>query len=112
MTTSQKQVLAKAAESFKKGDYKQAKQLYQQASAHFGQNLFAESITLCDRRLDRMGNSNESDQQNSTEPETASQNSATPDKTIDQQLRDTQALLEKYYLRCQELEHSSSTQQP
>lgn len=102
MTGSQELILTKAADAFQRGDYEQAREYYKQASTRFGEGLFAESIALCDRRLSRGAPNDDA----TPEPVHPDESHATPGGSrIAEQLQETQALLEKYYSRCQELEY-------
>jgi len=105
MSGPQELILAKAAKAFTSGNYVEARQLYQRASARYGEDLFAESIALCDRLLQRMG----AGETQGGEPPGGGCPNATgvpvSEGAVARQLQETQALLEKYYTRCQELEH-------
>ena len=87
MTKNENSIVQQAMAHFKAGDYAQAKACYQQAADRYGAHLFAKNVQLCDLRL---GNAQVAFGVNS--PEAV-------------QLEQTQALLEYYYTRCQELEY-------
>lgn len=85
----------KAADAFHRGEYAEALSLYRRAGRYYGEALFRANIILCERRLD---------------PSRPVQDRATPPTSgpalkLEQQLEETQRLLEHYYTRAQELEH-------
>ena len=73
-----------AVNSFRQGDYQQAKQWYEQAAQRYGQSLFEGSIRLCEARL-------------------GVALPASNTVTAAEQLEQTQQLLEQYYQRYQAL---------
>lgn len=84
------QVVAKASQSFRHGNYQEALTLYQKAATLYGSQLFSANITLCQQRLDT---------QHDKQP-------VLPGSPAEsRQLKETQGLLEHYYRRCQELEY-------
>ncbi len=100
-----------ANQAFKSGDYQTARRLYQQAAAKYGQSLFAVNIKLCDKALGQNGARTAKrvvSGQQASRPVTQPlvENGQQPaDPSVHQQLNETQRLLEKYFARCQELEH-------
>ncbi|RAU19172.1 hypothetical protein DN062_02575 [Nitrincola tibetensis] len=82
-----------AVENFKQGNYQQAKEYYQKASDAYGEELFKENITICERYL-----SLDTPSALSTDQESVTLSEKT-------QLIQTQALLEYYYTQSQELQH-------
>lgn len=107
MSGTQELVLARAAEAFARGDYEQARQCYEQASMRFGGDLFSQSITLCNRRLQRRkaGEDVYADNPLAGGHHPGGPGEATAEGPLARQLQETQALLEKYYALSQELEH-------
>ena len=98
MTSSNPFVVKQAVAHFKSGHYQQAKTCYEQAAKYYGQNLFANSIRLCEMRIKGPVTAS---------PLNSADNSAelkTPKVSAAQQLTETQKLLEHYYTRCQELQ--------
>lgn len=94
-----------ATEHFRKGEYQQARSYYQQAAQRYGQSLFANSIRLCDLRMNKpavtiplVTNTQSAD----------TNGGATP---LERQLNETQQLLEHYYTRCQALEYQLQDKQ-
>lgn len=96
------QIVKRAGAAFNQGDYRTAKQLYQQAAAQYGHHLFTANLDLCDKAL-QGGKLTATVEVNAVsqhrQPERASGGA------IDQQLSETQRLLEHYFTRCQQLEH-------
>lgn len=90
MSSTQQSIVKQASAHFRKGEYEQAKTCYQHAGKLYGLELFANSIRLCELRLGRP--------RQYPKP-------ATTGNSTEQQLADTQKLLERYYTRCQELEY-------
>lgn len=86
-------IVKRAGSAFNQGDYRTAKQLYQQAADRYGKRLFDINLALCDKRM------------NKEHPTVvkAQHISASPNDSL--QLEQTQQLLEHYYNRCQELEY-------
>ena len=87
----------RAHNAFRQGDYHTAKQLYQQAANQYGGRFFEVNLTLCERRLQNPAVASAE----ALQPSEIGSNSS----AISQQLAETQKLLEKYFTRCQELEH-------
>lgn len=85
-------LLQQANALFRDGQYKAARDLYEQSGARLGKKLVKANIALCERAL-----SNENDGRQSLY-EFAS------DETLRQQLKETQRLLEYYFQRCETLE--------
>ena len=83
---------------FKQGDYKNAKHYYTLASNAYGSQLFNANLCLCDKYIENA-------------PLTKVLNPALPEyknadkETLAAQLATTQAKLEHYYTRCQELQY-------
>lgn len=86
-------IVKRATSAFNQGDYRTAKQLYQQAAERYGKRLFDINLTLCDKHMNK---------EIPTEMR-ANKTSASPNESL--QLEQTQQLLEQYYNRCQELEY-------
>lgn len=109
MTKNRESIVQLAVAHFKQGHYQQAKTFYQQAAKEYGHHLFANSIRLCELRMNapvRNGSFV------STPVMTGTQVSAQPrpesiqdEATLAGQLEETQKLLEHYFKRCQELEY-------
>lgn len=102
-------IVKKATGAFQKGDYRTAKELYQQAADRYGQHLFSANIILCERALES-GRPDALSQQvrhlNDGQPaQGAGGEQSEPDGPIVKQLAETQSLLEHYFSRCQELEY-------
>lgn len=106
MDQTEARIVPRALSAYKRGDYRTAKWLYEEAARRYGDSLFSANLTLCEKAL-----------RNSDCPidECASGGSAATtsegglpgnDATsaISRQLAETQSLLEKYFIRCQELE--------
>ncbi|MHA6964313.1 hypothetical protein [Zobellella denitrificans] len=89
-------IVQQAADCFKQGDYKAACSLYKQAAEKYGQALFSANIRLCEKRLTEKSGANPL---SNISPEIIAASS------LEQQLQQTQQLLEKYYTRAQELEY-------
>lgn len=87
MTRNDDSIVQQAMAHFKAGDYAQAKTCYQQAADRYGAHLFAKNVQLCELRLGK------------------TQVAAVVHSPEAVQLTQTQALLEHYYTRCQELEY-------
>ncbi|MBB3142607.1 hypothetical protein [Halomonas organivorans] len=99
-------IVKKATSAFQKGDYRTARELYQQAADRYGHHLFSANLTLCERAL-KNGRPTST---GSTKPVILSalesqERHAVKDSNIAEQLAETQSLLEHYFLRCQELEY-------
>lgn len=90
-------IVKHANAAFRQGDYHTAKQLYQQAANQYGSRLFEVNLALCERRMQSSAVANP----NALPTSGIGSNSS----AISRQLAETQALLEHYYARCQELEH-------
>lgn len=101
MSSMQQPIVKQANTHFTKGDFERAKACYQQAAQVYGHRLFANSIRLCDLRLNRPA----------VEPSVAELPAAPVPAVVAnesqavRQLEETQQLLEHYYTRCQELEY-------
>ncbi|MFD2191870.1 hypothetical protein [Pistricoccus aurantiacus] len=91
------QLVKRAGAAFNQGDYRTARQLYQQAAARYGQQLFSANLALCDKALQGGTSSRVVTQALSSD--------ASADVAANRQLADTQQLLEHYFMRCQELEY-------
>lgn len=89
----EKDLVKRAHDVFNQGEYEHAIELYQQAAYQYGKSLFDVNIRLCEQRLQKPG------QVIQSAP------SSTDNLPVAQQLAETQALLEHYYRRCQELEY-------
>ena len=84
-------IVKQAMQAFTAGQFDTALDLYKKAANTYGKALFEVNIALCQRRLKNSPASN-------TE---ATQGQGT---TVEQQLRNTQQLLEYYFTLSQELE--------
>ena len=89
----EKDLVKRAHDAFNQGEYQDAIVRYQQAAYQYGQHIFDINIRICEKRLQKPG------QVIKSAPKSAE---TTP---IDQQLVETQELLEHYYRRCQELDY-------
>ena len=85
-------IVSQAKAQFEAGEYTQAKQLYQSAQNLYGTKLFEVNVALCDARLSKNDN---------IITELASP-SCDHNVGAEQQLEQTQALLEKYYTKYQQ----------
>ena len=101
MSCMQQSVVKQANTHFTQGDFERAKAYYQQAAQVYGHKLFANSIRLCDLRLNQP-----------VDLPTVVKASVAPATVVVanesqavRQLQETQQLLEHYYTRCQELEY-------
>lgn len=95
-------IVKKAAHAFQQGDYAVAKQFYQQASERYGHQLFAVNITLCERAL-TPGYALKASSEAAQLVDNTSQK--LPSGATEQQLQETQQMLEHYFTRCQQLEY-------
>jgi len=98
MSSMQPSIIKQATQHFRKGDYQRAKVCYQQAGELYGRNLFANSVRLCELRMGKPAPA-------STPKPAATARPSSASSVTEQQLADTQNLLEHYYTRCQELEY-------
>lgn len=89
----EKDLVKRAHNAFNQGNYQSAIELYQQAAHQYGQSLFDVNIRICEQRLQMPGQL------------TRNAPKSTDAIPVSQQLEETQALLEHYYRRCQELEY-------
>lgn len=89
-------LVRRARAAFEASDYSLAKSLYQQAEDKYGEGFFKANLVICENRIKRQSRVDESD-------DVAKEGK--PRHRIEQQLSDTQALLEHYYRRCQEFEY-------
>ncbi|WP_019627329.1 hypothetical protein [Thioalkalivibrio sp. ALJT] len=85
-------LIRRAAEHFQRQDYQQALDLYREAATLLGEGQVRANIQLCERRLDTAA---------SMRPVEEASRPAVP--TVEEQLEQTQARLEYYYQRYQEL---------
>ena len=93
---SQTSALVKdAAELFKAKQFQQAKELYIEAAKVLGERNFSINIALCDQKISGRSLPILSDTKANVVVEGGNSD----------QLAQTQALLEKYFNRCQELEY-------
>lgn len=99
-------VVKLAGEYFRKGEYQQARRYYQQAAQRYGQPLFANSIRLCDLRMNLPAATIPLVTNHAQRAETG--DAANP---LERQLSETQQLLEHYYTRCQALEYQLQDKQ-
>ncbi|NYS60328.1 hypothetical protein [Vreelandella salicampi] len=90
-------LVQRANSAFKKGDYRSAKALYQEAANQYGSQLFAANVAVCEKALAK-GRPKKINAALTPQPRLSND-------AISQQLSDTQQLLEHYYNRCQELEY-------
>ncbi|MCG7577209.1 MULTISPECIES: hypothetical protein [unclassified Halomonas] len=81
--------------AFRQGNYAAAKVLYQKAAQQYGEHLFKANLYLCDKYA------GSGSKMLAETPESAAQLAG----QAQQQLQETQQLLEHYYQRCQELEY-------
>lgn len=87
-------IIKEAAFAYRNGNYFKALELYQEASKIYGENLFYANVILCNRAMQAI--------------DSKSVNKYIPlseDINIIKQLADSQAHLEYYFVRCQELEN-------
>ncbi|MCK7544311.1 hypothetical protein MLC59_09045 [Marinobacter bryozoorum] len=110
MSTRNQSIVQQAATHFRSGQYAQAKDLYQQAARQFGEAAFKHNIRLCERRLGsplKDSHTQAPDVKETPKPVPVEAISVPkqPTPTAEQQLAETQKLLEHYYTRCQELEY-------
>ncbi len=89
----EKDLVKRAHAAFNQGDYQNAIKLYQNAASQYGKSLFDVNVRLCEQKLGNPG------QATKTAPRSVDN---TP---VAKQLAETQALLEHYYRRCQDLEY-------
>jgi len=104
MSSMQQSIVKQATQHFRKGDYQRAKACYQQAGQLYGANLFANSVRLCELRMGKTM-SVTAPASNSGTAVAAKTPSAPAHTATEQQLSETQHLLEHYFNRCQELEY-------
>ncbi|WP_409523343.1 hypothetical protein [Nitrincola sp. MINF-07-Sa-05] len=90
-----------AASLFRQGQYEKAKQCYIQAASRYGEQLFKANIALCDRYISKKPSKAFAVASLGILPAAASQDPV----VLANQLQQTQALLEKYFIRAQELEY-------
>ncbi len=93
--SSHQPIVKQAADCYRQGRYARAHQLYLQAASRYGNHLFKANLALCQRRLSTV----------STPANAPAAEAAPAAESAAQQLAETQKLLEKYFTRCQELEH-------
>lgn len=86
-------VVKQATQAFAAGQYDKALDLYKKAANTYGKALFEVNIALCQRRL-----------KNAAAEVTNIDGAQGQDITLEQQLQNTQQLLEYYFTRSQELE--------
>nr|WP_136251681.1 tetratricopeptide repeat protein [Ningiella ruwaisensis] len=94
-------LLEKANSLFLEGRYKEAIEYYQSAGQKLGQHLVETNIWLCKRRLEYTGNGQAFVASPKSSPSTLFDYNKT--NLLEQQLRNTQQLLEKYFKEVQEL---------
>lgn len=92
MDTSDQLIVNRAARAFSAGQYNTAQRLYQQAAERYGASFFEVNIRLCEQRRQAEG---------------ASDDPAANARIfeLEDQLHQTQQLLEHYFNRSQALEH-------
>lgn len=84
---------------FKQGDYKNAKHYYTLASNTYGNKLFNVNIALCDKYIKNAPLST------LQKTDVIAETTDIDKETLAAQLATTQAKLEYYYTRCQELQY-------
>ena len=84
---------------FKQGDYKNAKHYYTLASNTYGKELFSVNIALCDKYIENAPLTK------ITRPVAFPDSTGVDKEVLATQLANTQAKLEHYYTRCQELQY-------
>ncbi|WP_027331194.1 hypothetical protein [Marinimicrobium agarilyticum] len=84
-------IVPQAVSAFYSGQYQTALDFYQRASERLGKTLFEANIALCQRRLKNNATSNLIGSEEGI--------------SLEQQLQNTQELLEYYFNRSQELEY-------
>lgn len=89
--SSEERIVREANRLFQVGDYAAAKQYYERAAMRYGHDLFRVNRMLCDAAI-------AGDEPARVQPDQA------PASTIQQQLDETQRLLEYYFQRCETLE--------
>lgn len=89
-----------AVSFFKQGDYLKAKEYYLLASNAYGTELFSINIALCDKYLDNPAPKNPIGL-NTVKADSSNVHA----DALAKQLAATQAKLEHYYTRCQELQY-------
>lgn len=98
LDTSDQLIVKRAARAYSAGQYNTALRLYQQAAQRFGAALFEVNIKLCEQQRETKG---------------ASDDPAVNTRLyeLEDQLNQTQQLLEYYFNRNQELEYQLLDQQ-
>ena len=92
--------IQKAAEHFSRGEFEAAHRLYLKAASQLGDGLVRANLLLCERRMQQRARPHEAI------PQPHSKHSEKTDRSeVEQQLAETQRLLEHYFNRCQELEY-------
>ncbi len=108
MNKTSQSIVQQAVAHFKQGHYQQAKTCYQKAAQTYGSHLFANSIRLCELRMNaptgRSGISPTAVPGTLNYPQ-ASAEARQDEASVARQLEETQKLLEHYFKRCQELEY-------
>lgn len=107
MDHSKTNIVPRAISAYNRGDYQTAKALYQEAARRYGESLFSANLQLCQKALRNDEASMENTAAGNFAVTTSEGDSPGDDATsaVSRQLAETQTLLEKYYSRCQELEH-------
>jgi hypothetical protein len=90
-------IVKRANSAFKKGDYHNAKALYQEAAHQYGSHLFSANVAVCEKAL-KTGRPAQINAALTPRPHI-------DNNAVSQQLAETQQLLEHYYNRSQELEY-------
>ena len=90
----------KAAEHFSRGEFEAAHRLYLKAASQLGDGLVRANLLLCERRMQQRARPHEAIPQ-----PTPTHSEKTDRSKVEEQLAETQRLLEHYFNRCQELEY-------
>lgn len=103
----QEALVQQAVAAFRKRDYQKAKEFYQEAAERYGNQWFRMNIELCEARIQGKRSTTGLPRNARQLPAAAPAAPPPPGDTsaLARQLDETQALLEKYYTRCQELEY-------